>query len=420
MAPEVRSIPGGYRFIFMPEQVRVTIHRLADDRRTQSTSGEIVVESLDNGREGHLHQGRINLTSTQQKDALAKALFKMDDGTRWTDIVEAVAVRTLELHRQGEPVELVGINPLPKAPAYRLYPICPEGQPGLIFGEGGTFKSYLALLFCILVQTGESACGLRPQKGNVLYLDWETSSEIANMRAKAICEGMGLPVTPIRYRYCFHSLFEDLESLQNVVNENDIQFAVIDSAAPACGGDPVDSELTIRVFNALRNLRVTPLILAHVAKNIQEGRTTTPFGSVFWWNMSRSIWEIRRAASATDGRLTVALTHRKANLGPLRQSSLGFDVEITTDGNEFPLTCSLTRTDATSNPALSRQLGTKERILASLRSGAKTTDEIAVLLGKDKGDIQPRMSELMGAGYLVKNAGGKDGFWGLKTIDSGR
>ena len=85
---------------------------------------------------------------------------------------------------------------------------------------------------------------------------------------------------------------------------------IIDSLAAACGSDLSNPDTPIRFFTALRTLSVGSLIFAHVAKNSEQ---QTIYGSVFFKNFARSVWEIQ---SVQDGReLKVGLFNRKCNFG---------------------------------------------------------------------------------------------------------
>jgi hypothetical protein len=392
--PQIERTPGGYRFYFPIEKVQIAVKRLSDDRRSQSTSAEVDVVSMDPAATGHIHQTRINLTSTQSKNSLVKKLTEYNEAIGWDSIVEDLCYKTLELHRQGEPLQDIGDNPLSGGIKYRLWPMCPEGMPALIFGEGGTGKSFLAILAAILVQSGHIAVGLRPVQGNALYLDYETSAETQNERVRAICSGLGIPNVHLAYRYCYHPLAEDIETIQDMVHEKDISFLVVDSLGPACGGDPNEAELAIRMFNCLRQLRISCLLIDHVAKNLADGVKASPYGSVYKTNLARSIWQIKPSKQTEASHTRMALYHRKVNFGPLR-SALGFDLTFRNDAHEQLLSMSVVGCAVEIDPELLRGLPIKERVKkVLLAEGHMTTDELCLDLDLDKKDLAPRLSEM--------------------------
>jgi hypothetical protein len=415
--PSVFPQPGGYRFYWPLEKIQITVKRLSDERRTQSTSAEIRVESDDPAAPGHVHQTRLNLTSTQAKSGLVKKLREFNEALDWEGIVETLCYQTLELHRQGEPLRIIGNQPLTGGVKYRLWPICPEAMPAIIFGEGGTGKSFLALLAAILVQSGRRAVGLRPAQGNVLYLDYETSAETQNERVKAICAGLNLPETTINYRYCFHPLAEDIETIQDMVAEKQVSFLVVDSLGPACGGDPNEAELAIRMFNALRELHVTSLLIDHVAKNLQDGQKASPYGSVYKTNLARSVWQIKPVKDLEDFHTRVALYHRKVNFGPLKRDGLGFGLTYQNDEHEQLRSVAIQELSVPEDGDLRKGLSLRKQIEACLAGGRRLTlDTLCVELEMEDDEKRAVLRSTLhrGMGKYVHKWGEE---WGLLSLD---
>jgi hypothetical protein len=391
------------------------VKRLSDNRRDQSTSAEIRVESLDPVDSGHIHQARINLTSTQAKNALAKQLKEANPVIDWPGIVEKLCFETLEMHRMGEPLVMIGDRPLSGGAKYRLRPLVPEGMPAIVFGEGGTGKSFIALLAAILVQSGHSALGLRPTQGNVLYLDYETSAETQNERVKAICAGMNTPITQIAYRYCFHPLAEDIETIQDMVSDKAISFLIVDSLGPACGGDPNEAELAIRMFNALRQLRVSSLLIDHVAKNLQDGQKASPYGSVYKTNLARSVWQIKPAKDLEDFHTRVGLYHRKVNFGPLQRDGLGFGMVYENDQSEQLVRVQISSIRVSEDAELAQGLSLRRRIETCLAGRRMTQAELALELEMEEKDKLAVLCTTLnrGKGNVFGKWGDK---WGLLAI----
>jgi hypothetical protein len=411
----VHDTPGGYVFRWPTEKLQIAVKRLSDNRRDQSTSAEIRVESLDPVSPGHIHQARVNLTSTQAKNSLIKQLKEANEVFDWPGIVETLCFQTLELHRMGEPLQMIGDRPLSGGAKYRLRPLVPEGMPAIIFGEGGTGKSFIALLAAILVQSGTSAMGLRPTQGNVLYLDYETSAETQNERVKAICAGMSTPVTQIAYRYCYHPLAEDIETIQDMVADKAISFLIVDSLGPSCGGDPNEAELAIRMFNALRQLRVSSLLIDHVAKNVQDGQKASPYGSVYKTNLARSVWQIKPAKDLEDFHTRVGLYHRKVNFGPLQRDGLGFGMVYENDQNEQLVRVQITSIRVSDDADLAQGLSLRRRIEACLAGRRMTQAELALELEMESDDKMAVLRTTLNRGK--GNVFGKWGdVWGLLAI----
>ncbi len=396
--PSVLSIPGGYRFVYPLEQVRITVSRIVDDRRTLATSAELTVASTNTELPGHLHQARVNLTSSQGKNGFAKALNARDDTIDWASVVEAVCLKTLEMHRQGEPVVEVGRAPLRATATHRLAPILVEGQPTVIFGEGGSFKSYIATMMGILVKSGSTLLGLCPLKGNVLYLDWETSSEELNERVRALCVGLGLDAIGLDYRYCCAPIADDLSAIQEIVADREVGLVIVDSLGAACGGDPNSAEVAVRMFAAIRSLHVSTLLIDHVSKNSEK---PTPFGSVYKVNYGRSVWEIKRVQNLRERAIRVALYHRKVNNGPLL-APVGFAIEFHNSERGQVQEVHIGRLSVDQDTDLSTGLPQRERIIGFLRAGKASPQEIADGTGIPVQNIRVRLNQYKTEGAVVK------------------
>ena len=418
--PTVFNIPGGYRFVWSLEKIEATVTRFSDERRSMSTTCEVHFSASTAGEaDGHLHQARLNLTSTTARRDMVKALNAVDDHIPWwAEIVETVCVQALALHRRGEPIQKVGTRPLGNGQRYRVWPMVPEGVSSVLFGEGGTGKSFIATLAAILVQTGGSFVGMRAEQGNALYLDYETSPETLNERVRAICDGLNIEPFDLLYRYSYHPLADDLDALRDMIIEHGISFVVVDSLGPACGGDPNDAEMAIRMFNALRELRVTALLIDHIAKSQQEGSKPSPYGSVYKVNLARSVWQIKQGKRSEDMASSVGIYHRKANLGPLR-SPFGLTMHFVNDQNEQLTRMEFATLSVHDDTDLAKELPLRQRILATLKGEGKLdVHDLTVMLRE--GD--PKLTEDSVRTTLNRMKGGQvqkwtDG-WGVLTHDA--
>jgi hypothetical protein len=402
MKPEMRVNAGIYDLIWPQEQVAIRIDRLRENGHSGLT-GEVLVKTLLPGVPSHLHQARLNLTSTQARRTLARHLEERVPELDWTAIIEQACVLVLRAYREGEPVVAVHDVAPRQGPRFRLDPVILEGHPNLIFGAGGVGKSLLALYFGVLVSSGHHHNGLSPMPGNVLYLDYETSPEELRERVLAIEAGLGEPgFSNILYRFSHQPLANDTEEVQRIVSEKQIEFAVIDSMGPAVGADPNSPEAVIAYFTALRSLRITTLTLDHVAKN---AATPTPFGSVYKTNLSRSVFELRKEQEPGDDTMQMGLFHRKANFGKLLPP-MGLAATFTPTAIAFSM-CSVRDV-----PALLEGSSHADRIEELLKSeGAMTAKEVAETLGIPQNAIRAVLSRHRGRRFTITREG-KEPQWG--------
>jgi len=113
----------------------------------------------------------------------------------------------------------------------------------------------------------------------------------------------------LTYRHCALPLAEDLNEIRRIVLEGDIKLIIVDSLGAACGGDMNSAEVATRFFSAIRQLPVTPLLISHVSKEVEKEKT--PFGSVYFYNYARNVYQLRKHEEEDE--ITLGLWHKKCN-----------------------------------------------------------------------------------------------------------
>ena len=313
MPPTVTVVGGIYNYQWEQEEVQIIVERLREDsRRTVTADIRITARP-----EGHIHMTRLNLLTTRGRNDVARyARERCQRGRDWDAIIEQLCVMTLDHYRVGEPIINLGeVNP-PTEPVYRFKPFVVDGEPTIIYGEGGIGKSYLAAYMAAMVDQNLSVDTFEAMPGKVLYLDFETRSDVAARRLQAITRGFGFGgVTNVIYRFCHQSLPAEIGEVQRICAEHNVALLIIDSAGPACGGDPETASSAIAYFTALRSLRIASITIAHRSK----GGSVGPFGSVYWVNYPRMSYELKKSQEVESDIMHVALLHRKVNDGRLQQ-----------------------------------------------------------------------------------------------------
>jgi len=379
---DLTVVGGVYRFHWHAAQVHITVERIKETTR-QAPTAEVRISAYP---EGHLHLTTLNLLATRSRNEVAR--YCADRGNMlerdWSAIIEEMCVAVLDRWRQGEPVVRLGeVNPTAEPP-WRLEPILMDSEACLIYGEGGIGKSYVAALCGVLVDQGMTFGRLRPIRGRVLYLDYETGRDVTARRINALQAGFGVDEpSNILYRFCWQPVAAEVPELQRIVAENDIQLVIIDSAGPACGGEPEAASSAISYFTALRSLHATSLTIAHRSKG---AGSIGPFGSVYWVNYPRSTYELKKSQTEGENIIHVALMHRKANEGRL-QSSVSYKFEF--NGNSVRVGME-TLEDV---PDFFDDMPLAERMVTTLRTqGATTVRELAETLGANQRSIQVMLS----------------------------
>ena len=387
---EIRANAGIYQLTWENLHIAMQVDRIREDAR--STTGEVLIQSLrPDSPHTHLHQARLNLMSTQARTALVKTLDSRLEGVDWYAIIERACVKVLELHRAGEPVvDLSEHQPDNTVQIDRLQPVIPDLAPSVVYGDGGKGKSMLAQFFSILVATGQRECGLTPEPGNVLILDYETDPDEMAYRLRAISKGMDMETPPgIKYRFSHQAVANDIEAVQKVVLEHDIQMVVVDSAAPACGGEPELADAAVKYFTALRSLKVATITIAHKSKGDKL------FGSVFWHNYPRRVFRLTSTQEAGEADFTLGLINEKSNWAK-RLEPLGFAVSITDDQS----TVSFSRRDIKEVPEISGTQSLRKRLRDELlTNGLTDASELAAVLDVSASQVRARLSENEGKDF---------------------
>ena len=369
--PPIVTVTGGiYKYLWEQEQVQIILERLREDSR-RTVTADITISARP---EGHIHMTRLNLLTTRGRGEVARYARERSPNHDWDAIIEQLCVLTLNHFRTGEPVvDLGGVTP-PAEPVYRLRPFVVEGEATVIYGEGGIGKSYLAGFMAALVDQNFHTTTCQPMPGKVLYLDFETTTDIAARRFQALTRGFGFDgKSTVIYRFCHQSLPADIGEIQRIVAEHDVELIIVDSAGPACGGDPESAASAITYFTALRSLRKASITIAHRSK----GGSVGPFGSVYWVNYPRMAYELKKSQEEESDVMHVALIHRKVNDGRL-QRPVSFKIQWHESG-----AVTVAQEELADVPDFVVELPIADQCAVAFREhGPKTVKEISEITGQ--------------------------------------
>jgi hypothetical protein len=391
-----------YRY---PEHhLTIMLDRLHDSRNG-NLSAELTATTTAPGYAPHLLQAQINLTALTTRKNFTKKLQEIYPEAPWETILEEICVRGIRTYRQGEPVIRLSGTVDVSAPRYLIEPIVLERHPMVVFAPGGCGKSLLALTIAMILQAGSSVAGLLAlEVGEALYLDFESDDVDLRHRAYLLRQGHSeLENAEPLYRRCHIPLADDLPAIQRIVVESQVKLVVIDSLALAAGAELEKAETAIRIFSAIRELRVATLIVAHTPKN--AGENASIFGSAFFSNLARSTWELKRVQEAGEAVIQVGLYHRKTNLGPLLRP-LGLRIA-------FDDSIRIESLDLSKTPDLAKGLSLRTRIQHALIQHAKTPTELADELEMPLNQIRNRLVEGREAWCTVIGKNGQENRWGL-------
>jgi hypothetical protein len=383
--------------------------RFAFDRLTDARGGVYAEMTVILGATELLSGVDLGLKSDSGQTKLAFGLTRLASTVPWKLLLQKACSLVLKRHRHGEPV--IRLEPSASACVpFILNPIIYQQHQTLIFAPGGTCKSYLALWFALLTCHGADHAGVAGVKANVLYLDWELNAETVGGRLKAL-QSSHPELSHVRpyYRRCELPLHQEAHQIAHEVAQKQIRLVIVDSAAMACGGELSSPDAAITLQRALRKIGCASLVLAHTSKSVQEGQERTAFGTVFFRELARNVWELTKADDENPVKL--ALSQPKNNFGP-KHPTLGFSLSFA--GEQVRVDAQ----DLTAEPEFQIKLPTPARIRNLLEDGKlRTSQEIAAELNKPLASIQATLSNKHYKGIKWQMIGeNRDAQWTILTL----
>jgi hypothetical protein len=316
--PVVKVIVGGYELYWIGLNIKVVVDHIQN-------GDDVEIAVYEN--EKPLYISGYKLLSVQHKANLARSLQYVSKKINWDVIVNQITVQCLSRIREGDPIVYLGDREKVEKPQYLIDPLFPKNMPSIIYAERSSAKSLFLALIDILLTLGwyDNPFGLNvSNKGyKVLFLDWENDHNTVGWQIYKMLNGLDQLGIELAYLHCSLPLAKCLPQIQQKINEINADVIIIDSLAVAVGGNTNDSEPALNFFSALRQLPVTPLIIAHTAKD-QNNRRKTVYGNAFYENLARSIWEVSKFQAEGSSELTLSLYQRKTPPFSGYHAPLGF------------------------------------------------------------------------------------------------
>src|SRR5262245_13575649 len=358
-----------------------------------------------------LHWARINIVSTVSRNGLSKALEDSLPGVPWKTIIEVSSRMIAEHLRKPEPA--VELEPRRLRPGrWFVNPFIPAGEITVLYGDGGTGKSLLALAIAVAGLLGHPMTP--PWKvapiDRVLYLDWESDAETHGERLHALTHRRELVQKgAILHRRLWRPLTDTIDVIRTDAARHQAELIICDSLGAACGSEPESADAAVRTLMALRSLPGTKLLIAHVSKASAEQQRSRPYGSVYVANLARSIIEARRTELVNSRVLSVSLYPSKTNTGRLGPSSA---VTFEWDDDET-IDVSSGRPDVTS-------MSLASQVMNALLGGHRTTTDLAEELRASAATLRVILGRLQEAGHVTRVGTAEDAqghrteaMWGL-------
>ncbi len=319
----------------------------------------------------------------------------------WASVLDELAAQVIAAEREGQPPQLLSAfdRPTPDDMFDLEGLVLPRRHPAVLFGDGGTFKSYLGLYIAgYLAQLGVK----------VLFADWELDASDHRERLEQL---FGADLPPVYYRRYQRPLVDEVEGIRRFITQAGVGYVVCDSVGFAANGAPESAEAATTYFQAVRQFGsgVGSLHLAHVTKPKEDAADPMkPFGSVFWHNSARSTWFLKRTTDTTDGdSFSLAVIHRKANLGALRPP-VGLQISFEAGRAQ------LRRIDVADVEEFAKGLPIPMRLRTALKRGALTVGELVDETGAKRDTVEKALGRGKGRSFVcLTNTSDGIHRWGL-------
>lgn len=378
----------GYVLTWPDYPVHVYMSRL-HEHRERLTAETMITHTNGTGRPTILKQQTWNLLAGRTQLQLAKELAVRVHEVPWESLLEQACLLTIRTFRLGEPV--VSLEPCEQdSPSqFILNPLLYVDNPTVIYGPGGSMKSYFALYCGMLLASGVSANGFvhSGELRKVLYLDYEMTAPDLRGRTKWLRRGDARLIATPDYRRCSRPLADEISELRKVVLEGGYEILIVDSLSLAAGGSELEKAEAPQRFNAaLRTLGVTSLLIGHTPKD-REGapEERTLYGNVFFRNLARSVWEVRKEGEV------LGLFHRKNNLGP-ELSPIGLRLSI---DNQLGI-CEWGTAELNDEPELRKALSIPSQVSCLLKTESRTTNQLLELVEGKSDSIRRTLQRYKG------------------------
>lgn len=316
----VRDFDGDTTFAF--EDIFEKMHEL---------TAQLTISTEYPGEPAETFTERINVMSSSAKEGLRRnldAIWERPKG-HWTGVLNKACEAMRVAHRERDWSRDLSTVEAEMRTTYLLRPLIPHQGHTIWFGAGESGKTYIALATALSVAYGTDSVGYDYGPQPVLFIDYESDEQIIKRRLERIARGLEIELSPAFYREMFHywpgrgPIASMIPALRRKA-EQGVALMVVDSAALAAGGSPLDEQVALGYFNAIRAVGIPCVTLAHMTKAEDDRH---PLGSIFWHTSARATWLVKAAEEQLNGTKRLGFYQRKGNEDE-RHEPVGFELHF--------------------------------------------------------------------------------------------
>lgn len=360
---------GGYAIDMEREAVRIELRYLR--REWKQLHAEVDVRCEWAGARtflGSLACTDLNLSRQSERKSFAKHCAERakttDEDFDWQGAIDAAAILAIDAERGGNDAITLDDAPTTIAQNHEVGGLTVAADATtLLIAHGDSTKS-LILLYVL---------GKLAERGtNVLFCDWEWQPERHLGRKRRLFGDRRLD--GLKYLKLNAPLAVESERIRRFCDLNAIEMIGVDSVGLAADGKLSDDDTAIRFYRALSTLPPA-ICAAHVPKSSLAEPKGEPdaFGSVFFKNLSRIAWSLRKQATSSDDVVVVGAFPTKQNDGA-RLRPVGFQFTFTDEA------INVASVNLATVEGLADRLPLSSRIAHLLKRGPMSFADIATAL----------------------------------------
>lgn len=320
-----------------PCGVHLKITNLEPGTRNLTAWTEIRWNGIAPPNPGILLAGTKNLMGANTARDLANRIkdrIKTVTDIDWDSLCENAVYDVVADHLEGPTaVTLSKVTPAPQG--FLVRPLINRGRATSLVGEGGSYKSWIALAATAMEATGNGDwLGMTViESGPAFYIDYEATPSTHRTRLEALANGLGIDMPGDELQYIPGRgipLTMWAPALRRRVESEGAKLVTIDSVMLARGGEAKAAD-NIAFFAALASLGCSVLLVDHKSWEKARSGDVGAYGSIINHNTIGLSWEVRATGNV------VSLHPGKNNdFGPNVLQPIGLAVDIESDKHQRP------------------------------------------------------------------------------------